>query len=463
MLARVRGIYATAVTKLLLDGGFEITQPSKPIQERFKLEPRYVPPDVTVKDLEPPIGVLVIGECNAVERALEILSKLSHTFVVRSPVPLHAVIMGEVAKVGEELVVKLREGLYAKAPRKYVLSKGYVGVFTVVRTPLSPKESVLVEPDVYTTGKYVSIVPGGRTILSEHIRDPEKQRLLTSLASMFKDKLGAYGLKFRSSAKYAGIDELISEIEHLLERLNAIPEKARRSPPHAVLEPGECIAKVVFSREARLELDDVRNSVVPTTRLHHVLKMFSRRGDVVELLDGLSASCSRDQAENHIEDFLLRKALRIEIMHIKPWGDFVRMHGDVVHYDGRDLVVARRLKPGGTLDGLGVPKEEGDYALTCIRRGEWFVVHTYYRKCGEIKGTYVNINTPPEFTKLRALYIDLLVDVVVGEEAKVLDVEELERCEYIPRELKDRVLSLARSLVNTPMECSDRGIVVKRA
>ena len=72
-LARVRGIYATAVTKVLLDSGFGITQPTKPILERFRLEPIFDPPDVTVKDLSDRAGVLVVGEPSAAKLTVDAL------------------------------------------------------------------------------------------------------------------------------------------------------------------------------------------------------------------------------------------------------------------------------------------------------------------------------------------------------------------------------------------------------
>jgi len=461
VLVRVRGIYATSITKLLIEGGFSITQPSKPIQDRFQLEPRYDPPDVTIKDLDPPVGVLVLGKCEVVEKVLGVLSKMPQSFIVRSPVPLHAVIVGRVVRRDDKLLVELSENIYARVPSRYVLSEGHVGAFTVVKTPLSPGEDVVVEPDVYITGKYVSIVPGGRILVSKHIGDPEKRRLLQSLGNALRERLGAYGIKFRSSAKYADLEVLMAEIEGLLSKLYEFPDRVKSASPYSVLEEGECIAKILFGREARVKLDDVRNSVLPTARLHHTLKIFSRRGEVIELLDELSTCCSREKSEEVIENFLLKRATRVEVMHLKPWGDVVWMRGDVVSYDGRDLVIYRRLRPGGLLNGLRIPKEEGDYALTCVRRGEWFVVHTYYKRDGNIKGSYVNINTPPEFTKRRILYVDLLVDVVVGEEVRILDVDELETCRYVPSDVKERALSVAGELAKAKPECTERGILFR--
>ncbi len=64
---RIRGIYATALTKLLLDSGFVIVDPSPEIRERFRLRAaRAESPDVFIQDRRDLQGVLVIGEADRI-------------------------------------------------------------------------------------------------------------------------------------------------------------------------------------------------------------------------------------------------------------------------------------------------------------------------------------------------------------------------------------------------------------
>jgi hypothetical protein len=59
---KIRGIYATALTKLLLDSGYEIVDASAEIQERFGLPPSAELPEVFIQDRDDLQGVDIIGE-----------------------------------------------------------------------------------------------------------------------------------------------------------------------------------------------------------------------------------------------------------------------------------------------------------------------------------------------------------------------------------------------------------------
>jgi len=48
--AKVRGIYTTALTKLLLENDFQIVQPSQTIRVRFGIPDNNEPPDLKIKD-----------------------------------------------------------------------------------------------------------------------------------------------------------------------------------------------------------------------------------------------------------------------------------------------------------------------------------------------------------------------------------------------------------------------------
>ena len=73
--AKIRGIYATAFTRLLLDHDFEIVQPSDWVAERFSLEASEGEPDLTIRDRPDRQGVEANGSVQAVDALRSILGQ----------------------------------------------------------------------------------------------------------------------------------------------------------------------------------------------------------------------------------------------------------------------------------------------------------------------------------------------------------------------------------------------------
>jgi probable ribonuclease FAU-1 len=59
---KIRGIYTTALTKLLLNAGYTIVDPSPEIQERFSLRSAQESPDILIQDREDHQGIDIVGE-----------------------------------------------------------------------------------------------------------------------------------------------------------------------------------------------------------------------------------------------------------------------------------------------------------------------------------------------------------------------------------------------------------------
>lgn len=81
--ARVRGVYSTALTKLLLDHGFEMVQPSISMRERFGIEERSDPPDLDVRDRRDRQGVLARGMAESINTFKSILQSHLHDVIIR--------------------------------------------------------------------------------------------------------------------------------------------------------------------------------------------------------------------------------------------------------------------------------------------------------------------------------------------------------------------------------------------
>jgi hypothetical protein len=72
---KIRGIYTTAFTRLLLDSGYRIADPSPEIRQRFKLGPAARTPDILLKDREDHQGVDIIGEAEGISRLWKIIQE----------------------------------------------------------------------------------------------------------------------------------------------------------------------------------------------------------------------------------------------------------------------------------------------------------------------------------------------------------------------------------------------------
>lgn len=443
---RIRGIFATALTKLALDWGFKIVQPTAQVLSRFGLEPDYSPPDLTVKDHESRSGVVLVGECGAVELFLARLRERADAIVTRAAARYHEVFVGSAVREGR---VEAPGKITLRVPGNYVVQPGSVGIFTVVKPPVGPLEGVAV-PEIIVEGNLVELNTTGRVTFSAHI--PEHERLrLRILAGTRLRNYANMGLHFKSSARYADDESIAREAEQLYQEMLRISQGGL---PGTVLRHGKCVALALFDKYSKERLDEARAAVVVTIRGHHALRA-QELGECLDILDHAAASTD---IYDRVAEYLARGD--VTIYHIKPWGEVIKMGGRAIKRAGDVLVVRRALKPGGTLDGLGIKIERGFYALTCIPKNANYIVHSYYTAEGKNVGTYVNLNTTPEWGRY-IIYIDLLADKVYGESGAemVLDTQELSKhVDELPERLRDplrfapprRVLCTENGLVEAP-------------
>jgi len=81
--ARIRGVYSTALTKLLLDHGFDIVCPSAAARERFGIEQRNEPPDLDIRERPDRQGVCAVGSAESLATFKAILQSRLHDVIIR--------------------------------------------------------------------------------------------------------------------------------------------------------------------------------------------------------------------------------------------------------------------------------------------------------------------------------------------------------------------------------------------
>lgn len=294
---KIRGIYTTALTRLLLESGYGIADPSPEIQERFSLAPLHRLPEILIKDQDNHQGVEIIGEADRIS-----------------------------------------------------------GVLGVLRAHLLD----------------------GALLKFEPLGELEK--------------------------------ELLDELE------------SSRELVHAPFE---------FGGASKESLDLIRSSVVPTLTRHHRLRMIHPKrlekaekqlGKQPQLREGLDRTLFQE-----VILIPLSKAGALRLEHIKISGKAVRPREGLLVEAKGNRVLIKRFFSQGRYDGLDLLIREGDYGITEVQEGEWYVKHSYYSKEGRLKGEYYNINTPVELYPQGARYLDLEIDVVrrVGENPFIVDREDL--------------------------------------
>ena len=226
--------------------------------------------------------------------------------------------------------------------------------------------------------------------------------------------------------------------------------------------PGRDGMAVEFPWLAKSLLDDLRNTAFPTVVNHHRLSLIAP--DSVELVEKrdlaehpeLRESLSR-KLENALVWSAYRNGARLKIEHVKLDGRILYLsEGEIIEAapDLRQVTLRRgEFKGRTTYDGLHIPKEHGDYAVTVIREGEWFYQHTYFRRHGALIGVYYNINTWVELYPDRIRYVDLEVDVVAWPDGRAAITDEDELRDRVERgcitpQLRDRAMRTAYRILS---------------
>lgn len=218
------------------------------------------------------------------------------------------------------------------------------------------------------------------------------------------------------------------------------------------------VADLELPGASKLKLDAIRATVLPTLVNHHRLKLIDP-----DLLDSAESELAKDAGNKaELERSIMKEAVLdpleksgvVRLEHVRPSGKPMRpREGTIQKIDEHKIVFKRGFSPG-RYDGLNLQIRKGDYGLTEIREGDWYVKHSYFTSQRLLIGEYFNVNTPVELYPYGARYVDLEVDVIrrAGEQAFEIDREKLgllvqRGC--IDTELEARALHVADKILRT--------------
>ena len=453
---RCRGIYATALTRLLeTDSAFEVVGASPPIERRFDDDFPPGSPDVSIVPEDDRLGVGIVGDPSGVETVRERIDVARDTLSWGDPTPRGAVFDGIVTEtLGSGAVVDLggSEGfLPYGATDAHVETDDRLRV--QVTTPVAPwtNDRAELATTVTVDGHLAALV---RERATGGTAGPDLLDVLSV------DLPEGWRVSWGRDAEDVGFDVLESTLEEKIERaeqLDAALADAADRTDTGVVHEGKATTWVLFGRKSRFALDEHRRNVTATMPGHHRIKAGDERASaavdfVEDLAPDLDGAFPFDVVTRQ---FGPTEGDRIAIAHGKPDGRTISLgRGEVIECASDGTVrVEREMSPGGTYDALGVERRAGDVAATKFTEGKWWYPTVYRSSEGETRGTYVNVCTPIEVFPHEIRYVDLHVDVVKHADGTVerVDDDELDaavEAAHVPEPLAEKAREVASAVEN---------------
>jgi len=436
MKAKVRGIYSTALTKLLLDNDFEIVQPSLTIRKRFGLPENPEPPDLNIKDRYDLQGVRVLGSSGAVGAFQSALHLVFEDVLTRKwQVSVDGIYKGNVVEPNKDTVcIDVGNGIVGRLPESEIVNvNGKHVTVQVERRRIGATQPVLTTK-LKIVGNYAILAQKAKVGVSLKIRDLDKRRELYALGE--KLALDGWAIIWREPSANQPREALESEIASLFEKVKILNEKEHSTKAATLLIEGLTSMDVEFPSVSKRHLDELRASFAQTLDGHHFYK--SCGGKISAALEMAEKLLEKGQSSSEVESSFKNQIIcefpeagsLVDIEHVKLSGFVFHLgQATIESLDNKIVQYSRIMRSNGVYDGLGVTKEAGDKAISKTKTGESYIATKYISKEGEWKGTYINLNTPVEVYPKKLRYVDLEVDVCIGPDGtiKVLDMEKLEK------------------------------------
>jgi len=459
MKAKVRGIYSTALAKLLLDNGFEIVQPSLTIKKRFGLEENSMPPDLKINDRYDLQGIRVLGTSHAVNAFQPILHSTFEDALTRKwRVSVDGIYEGTVTESDEDTVyVDIGGGVMGKLPKSEIANVNENQVMVQVeRKRIGGKHPVLTTK-LKVVENYAILAQNSKVGVSLKIRDLNKRAELYALGKMLAPN--GWGIIWREPSANQSREVLENEIATLVGKVKILNETALSAEAPTLLIEGLRFMDVEFPSISKKHLDMLRASVVQTLDGHHFYK--SCGGRVSAALEMAEKLLEKGQDKSEVEKLFKQQIMydfpetgsMVDIEHVKLSGLVLHLgQATIESLDNGQIKYSRTMRGNGFYDGLGVKKEAGDRAVSETRLGDWHITTKYFSKDGKWKGTYINLNTPVEVYPSAMRYADLEVDVCIRPDGtiKVLDLEKFEQAlekGYISQKLFAKVKETLQKIV----------------
>jgi Rne/Rng family ribonuclease len=208
---RIRGIYSTALTKVLAERGYGICQVSHLIRNRLDIKSLDQPPDIDIRHTYNRQGISIVANADVLETFLEDLRQaFVDVFIIPSGIDLYGIYKGRNLGKGEIDMGGLVGYLEERTSERDVL----VQVSEIRNRPILTSR-------ISFSGKYAILIPQEGVKISRKVEDPDERRKLYHLANQLQISPG-YGLLWRTAAVGRDHGELEQEVQQLVEEMHRI-------------------------------------------------------------------------------------------------------------------------------------------------------------------------------------------------------------------------------------------------
>jgi predicted RNA-binding protein associated with RNAse of E/G family len=473
--ARIRGIYAQSLTQIMLQNHFEMVQPTPEVARRFGLPFRSEIPDVDIWDRSDLQGIVAIAYESILAKLTEVLRRRLGWVITRTPRVAkssiyNGFVLGRDEKTGQ---TRIDLGIISGLLPDRGLRRGD-NVMVQVRAHDYGRKAPVLSSSITIPGRSAVLLPEPVVRLSTKIKDQETRANLMTLGRKLRDHTEDWGILWRTAAEKLTEEELRNEVEDLLDVAQRIYSKHSELDTTDLLFEGTSNADIEFPAEVKEALDKTRAKIKPTVDKHHFYKSagYAPLVDLVELVIE-----DRPEERKYIT-LKLDKVIGLDmprvddpinIEHVKLDGRSILLtKGRVVETHSRGLMIRRQFRHTSRKlkllqdypEGVEVPRDDGDYALTEVVPGSMTLVTEYYSRNDELKGTYLNINTGVELYPSngsgpgRIRYVDLEIDVIKtpfeeNGRVRVIDQHLLKRAVqrgFITKEMANQARSRADAI-----------------
>lgn len=466
MKAKVRGIYSTALTRLLLDNGFKVVAPSIASRERFELDDDgNEPPDISIQDRYDHHGIRTSGSREATDKVKEILQNTLDDVIVRkwliSIGGIYKGLLRGIDVLTHSVLIDIGEtvGRVSEKEKEHIKTKE--AIVQVKSRWIGAKEPLL-STKITIPGSYAVLVPKSKTGVSLKIYDPRVRAILYALGERLSPE--KWSIIWRTAAATQPQELLEEEVKTLVRESEGMFKKAEAAEAPAMLREGSYVMDAELPAISKIRLDEIRGTIFPTLTRHHYYKVCGGRiASVLDMAENLIAQGKPcDQVESDFKEEVAAEypsiGAMIDIEHVKASGSvFYLGRARIESLNDTCVRLQRIIAKEGVYDGLETKKEAGDTAVTEARLGEWHFQTKYYSKDGGYKGCYVNFNTPVELYPHALRYVDLEVDICMLQDGtlSVVDEEKLEKevrkgriSEMLAKMILQKVSEVKKQLTN---------------